>query len=31
MFDARVQPDRPWGNEAEIPIGRTISFGRIQT
>jgi hypothetical protein len=32
LFDARVQPGKqPWENKAEVPIGRTISFGRIMT
>ena len=32
IFDARVQPGKdPWENKAEIPIGRTVTFGRIQT
>jgi hypothetical protein len=32
IFDARVQPGKqPWENEAEIPIGRTTTYGRIMT
>jgi hypothetical protein len=32
IFDARVQPGKaPWENEAEVPIGRTVTFGRIMT
>jgi hypothetical protein len=32
LFDARVQPGKgPWENTAEIPIGRTVTFGKIQT
>lgn len=32
LFDASVQPGKaPWENKAEIPIGRTVAFGRIMT
>jgi hypothetical protein len=32
IFDARVQPGKaPWENTAEIPIGRTVTFGRIMS
>ncbi len=30
-FDAREQPDRSWENDVQVPIGRTVTFGRIQT
>jgi hypothetical protein len=31
IYDARVQPGKePWENTAEVPIGRTVTFGRIQ-
>jgi hypothetical protein len=32
LYDARVQPGKPvWENQAEIPIGRTVTFGRIMS
>jgi hypothetical protein len=32
IYDARVQPGKDvWENKAQVPIGRTISFGRIMT
>jgi hypothetical protein len=32
IFDPRNTPDKePWENEIEIPIGRTITFGKIMT
>ena len=32
LFDARTQPNKePWENISEIPIGRTVTFGKIQT
>ena len=31
LYDARLQPNKePWENDVEIPIGRTVTFGRIQ-
>ena len=31
LFDARTQPNKePWENTSEIPIGRTVTFGRIE-
>jgi hypothetical protein len=30
IYDARVQPGKAvWENKAEVPIGRTVAFGRI--
>ena len=31
LYDARKQPNKePWENTSEIPIGRTVAFGRIE-
>jgi hypothetical protein len=31
IYDARVQPNRePWENTVNIPIGRTVTFGKIE-
>ena len=30
LYDVRDQPDKPWENAVTIPIGRTVTFGRIQ-
>jgi hypothetical protein len=30
VFDAREQPDKPWENDVKVPIGRTMTFGRIE-
>ena len=30
IYDVRVQPGKaPWENEAEIPIGRSVTFGKL--
>jgi len=31
LYDAREQPNRePWENTVEVPIGRTVTFGKIE-
>jgi len=30
VWDARLQPGKVWENEVEIPIGRSVVFGKIQ-